>query len=139
MLVCVLFVSSRSGIVFNPSTGAIIDHSQSAKDIDPYFKSKLYAENHSHRKPVPILPNGRSKPGERAHVTHNFISAIGLIRTHNLLIDSSACYHCYHHSKMTRMRQITRTLVQRIPAITPPKTPLSAATHYLKIPQNELL
>ena len=28
----VLFVSSRSGIVFNPSAGAITDHSQSAKD-----------------------------------------------------------------------------------------------------------
>ena len=39
--VCTVFVSSRSGIVFNPSAGAIIDHSQSAKDIDPYFKSQL--------------------------------------------------------------------------------------------------
>ena len=37
----VLLVSSRSGIVFNPSAGAITDHSQSAKDIDPYFKSQL--------------------------------------------------------------------------------------------------
>ena len=41
---CVLCVSSNSGIVFNPSTGAITDHSQSAKDIDPYFKSQLYME-----------------------------------------------------------------------------------------------
>ena len=32
--VCVLFVSSRSGIVFNSNAGAITDHSQSAKDID---------------------------------------------------------------------------------------------------------
>ena len=39
--VCVLFVSSRSGIVFNTSAGAITDHSQSAKDTDPYFKSQL--------------------------------------------------------------------------------------------------
>ena len=38
------FVSSRSGIIFNPSAGAITDHSQSAKDIDPYFKSQLYVE-----------------------------------------------------------------------------------------------
>ena len=45
MPVCVLFVSSRSGIVFNPSAGAITNHSQSAKDIDPYFKSQLYAED----------------------------------------------------------------------------------------------
>ena len=43
--VCALFVSSRSGIVFIPSASAITDHSQSAKDIDPYFKSKLYAED----------------------------------------------------------------------------------------------
>ena len=82
MLVCVLFVSSRSRIVFfNPSTGAIIDHDQSAKDIDPYFKSKLYVKDPSHRQPVPILSNDRSKPGERARVTQNVISAIGLIRT----------------------------------------------------------
>ena len=44
MPVCVLFVSSRSGIVFNSSAGVITDHSQSAKDIDPYFKSQLYVE-----------------------------------------------------------------------------------------------
>ena len=45
MPVFVLFVSSWSGIVFNPSAGAITDHSQSAKDIDPYFKSHLYVED----------------------------------------------------------------------------------------------
>ena len=72
---------SRSGIVFNPSTGAIIVDSQSAKDIDPHFKSKLYVKDPSHRKPVPILSNDRSKPGERERLTHNFISAIGFIRT----------------------------------------------------------
>ena len=65
MLVCVLFVSSRSGFVFNPSPGAITDHSQSAKDIGPYFKSQLYVEDPGHRKPVLILPNRLSKPGER--------------------------------------------------------------------------
>ena len=67
MPVCVLFVSSWSGIVFNPSTSAITDHSQSAKDIDPHFKSQLYVEDPGHRKPVLTLPNGLSKPGERAH------------------------------------------------------------------------
>ena len=45
MAMCVLFLSSRSGVVFNPSAGAITDHSQSAKDIDPYFKSQLYVED----------------------------------------------------------------------------------------------
>ena len=65
--VCVLFVSSRSGIIFNPSAGAITDHSQSTKDIDPYFKSQLYVEDPGHQKPVLILPNGSSEPGERAH------------------------------------------------------------------------
>ena len=39
MPVCVLFVSSSSGIIFNPSDSAITDHGQSAKDIDLYFKS----------------------------------------------------------------------------------------------------
>ena len=67
MPVCVLFVSSRSDIVLNPNAGAITDHSQSAKDIDPYFKSQLYVADPGHRKPVLILPNGLSKPGERAH------------------------------------------------------------------------
>ena len=67
MPMCVLFVSSRSGIVFNPPAGGITDHSQSAKDIDPYFKFQLYVEDPSHRKPVLILPNGLSQPGERAY------------------------------------------------------------------------
>ena len=66
MPVSVLFVSSRSGIVFNPSTGAITDDSQSAKDIDPYFKSQLYVEDPGLRKPVIMLTNGLSKPGKRA-------------------------------------------------------------------------
>ena len=65
--VCVLFVSIRSGIVFNSSAGAITDDSQSAKDIDPCFKSQLYVEDPGHRRPVLILPNGLSKPGKRAH------------------------------------------------------------------------
>ena len=61
------FVSSRSDIIFNMNAGAINDHSQSAKDIDLYFKSQLYVEDLGHRKPVLILPNGLSKLGERAH------------------------------------------------------------------------
>ena len=67
MPVCVLVVSCKSGIVFNPSASAITDHSQSAKDIDPYFKSQLYVEDPDNRKPVLILPNGLIKPEERAH------------------------------------------------------------------------
>ena len=92
MPVYVLFEYGRSGIVFNPSAGAITDHNQSAKDIDPYLKSQINVEDPGQRKPVLILPNGLSKPGERAH-DRNFISAVGGIRTRNLLIDSSACYH----------------------------------------------
>ena len=83
MPVCVLFVSNRLGIVFNTKAGAMTDHSQSAKDIGPYFKSLLYVEDPSHRKPVLILPNGLNKPGERAHDRNS-------LRTHNLLIDSPA-------------------------------------------------
>ena len=85
------FVSSGTGIVFNPVAGAITDYSQSAKDIDPYFQSQLYVENPGHRKPILILPNGLRKPGELAH-DRNLISAVGGIRTRNLLIDSPACY-----------------------------------------------
>ena len=58
MTVCVLFVSSRSGVVFNSSAGAITDHSQSAKNIDPYLKSQLYVEDPGHRKPVLIYQMG---------------------------------------------------------------------------------
>ena len=87
MPMCMLFVSSSNDtrIVFNPSAGAITDHSQSAKDIDPYSKSLLYVEDRGHRKPVLILSNGLSKPGERAH-DRNLISAVCGIRTHNLLV-----------------------------------------------------
>ena len=45
MPMCVPFASSKSDIVFNQSAGTITDHSQSAKDIDPYFKSQLYVED----------------------------------------------------------------------------------------------
>ena len=90
--VCILFVSSRSGIVFNPSAGAITDHSQSAKVIDSYFKSQLYLEDPCHRKSVLILSIGLSKPGERAR-DRNLISVVGGIRIHKILLDSPACYH----------------------------------------------
>ena len=45
MAVCVLFMSSRSGIVFNPSAGANTDGRQLANDIDPYLKSQLYVQH----------------------------------------------------------------------------------------------
>ena len=64
MPVCVLFVSSRSGIVFKKSAGAITDHSQSAKDIDPYFKSQLYLVDPGHRNRYSFYRIGLSKPGE---------------------------------------------------------------------------
>ena len=85
------FVSSRSGV--NSIVGTITDHSQSAKDIDPYFKSQLYVEYPGHRKPLLILPNGPSKNPESERTTEILISALGVIRTHNLVIDSPACYH----------------------------------------------
>ena len=62
--VFVLFVSSRSGIVSNSNAGAITDHSQSAKDKDPYFKSLFYTKDTGHRKPVHICLNGLSTPGD---------------------------------------------------------------------------
>ena len=48
--VCVLFVSSRSVIVFNPIVSVITDKRQSAKDIDQYFKSQLYVKEPASRK-----------------------------------------------------------------------------------------
>ena len=104
MAVCVLFVSSRSGIIFNLSAGAITDHSQSAKATYPYFKSQLYAGDPSHRKTVLILPNRLTKVGERAH-DRNFISAMGGIRIHKLLINSSMCYH----RSITTLRMYTES------------------------------
>ena len=41
MPVYVLFVSRRSGIVFNSSNGAMTEHCKPAKDIDPHFKFLL--------------------------------------------------------------------------------------------------
>ena len=82
--VCVLFVSSTSGIVFNRSAGTIADRSQSAKDIDPYFKSRLCVEDTGHRKPVLILPNGPSKPEERANDRSKFLPWAEIeFRTHS--------------------------------------------------------
>ena len=86
MPMCVLCMSSRSGIVFNPSTGAITDHSQIAKDIEPCFKSQLYVEVPGHRKPVLIWPNGLSND-------KYLISAVSEIETHNLFIDSPFSYY----------------------------------------------
>ena len=76
------------GIVSNQSADAFTDHSQSAKDIDPYFQFQLYAEDHGRRKLVLILPSGLRKPRERER-TH----WVDGIPTRNLLIDSPACYH----------------------------------------------
>ena len=41
MPLCVPFVCSTLGIVLNWIADAITDHSQSAKDIDLYFKTQL--------------------------------------------------------------------------------------------------
>ena len=75
MPVCVLFVSSKSGIVFNQIAGAITDHNQSAKNIDPYFKSQLSAEDPGHRKTVLILS------GEREHDRILFLPCVGFAPT----------------------------------------------------------
>ena len=42
---CAILFFSMLSIVLNPSAGAITDHSQSAIDTFPYFKSKLYVEH----------------------------------------------------------------------------------------------
>ena len=43
--VFILFVFGTSDIDFNPSAGAITVNSQSAKDIDQYFKTQLHVED----------------------------------------------------------------------------------------------
>ena len=77
MPVHLLFVSSTSNIVFSQSAGAITDYSQSAKDIDPYFKSQLYVEDPSQRNPALILANELSKLEERAHDRNKFLPWMG--------------------------------------------------------------
>ena len=66
MPICVQFASCTSDVVFDPSADVITDHSQSAKDIDSYFKSQFNAEDSGHRKSALILSNELSKPGQRA-------------------------------------------------------------------------
>ena len=61
---CVLFVSSTSNIVFNPSAIAITEHSQSAKDIDRYFKSRTAICGGPR---PPKAGTHFSEPRERAH------------------------------------------------------------------------
>ena len=92
MPVCVLFVSCWSGIVFNPSAGAITDHSQSAKDTDTYLKIQLYVEDPAIESRYTVYPVGRVNP-KRERTTEILISAAGGIRTYNLLFDNPARYH----------------------------------------------
>ena len=61
-----VFVPSTSGIVFNPIAGAITDHSQSAKYMDPYLSSRS-VEDRGHCTAVLILPKGLIRPGEPTH------------------------------------------------------------------------
>ena len=66
MPVCVLFVSSRSGIVFNSSAGQALTIANQQR-TSTHILSPSSVENPGHRRPVLILPNGLSKLGERAH------------------------------------------------------------------------
>ena len=72
MPMCVLFVSGGSGIVCNPSAGAITDHSKSAKDMDPYYKSQLYVEDSGHRKLLLIYRMGCVNPESERTTEINF-------------------------------------------------------------------
>ena len=51
-------MSSTSDNVCNQSASEIIDHNQSPKDIDSYFKYQLCVEDPCDWKPVLILPSG---------------------------------------------------------------------------------
>ena len=50
---CIVRQSSTLAILVNQSTGTITDHGQSAKDIDTYFMSQFYVEDH-----VPLVVDG---------------------------------------------------------------------------------
>ena len=85
---CVSIVFSTSGIIFNPSTSVIIDHSQSVKDITLFQvsapcggprppKAGTHFTEWVAGKSVLILPNEWSKPGEQAHVRNKFLLWMG--------------------------------------------------------------
>ena len=90
--VCTVFVSSRSGIVFNQSADSITDHRQSGNDIDPYFKSQLYEKGSGTESRYSVYRMGWVNL-ESERTTEILHSAVGGIRTRKLLIDSPACYH----------------------------------------------
>ena len=62
MPVSVLFVPSTSGIDVNPSADTLTDHSQSAKDIDSYFKSQLYVVDPATERRYSFYRMGRVNP-----------------------------------------------------------------------------
>ena len=88
----VLFVSSTSYIVFNPSAGAITDYSQSAKNIDSHFNSQIYVVDPSHGNPVLILLHCLSKAGERAYVRNKILLLVGFEPTRPQLLDRQASF-----------------------------------------------
>ena len=75
MYVRVLFVSSTSGIFFNPRADAVTDHIQSANDITPYIRCQLHVDELCNWRPILILPSAR---------VQKLISAVGGIRTYNM-------------------------------------------------------
>ena len=103
------FVSSRSRIVFNPSAGAITDHSQAAKNIDPYFKFQLYVEDPGHRKPVLSLPNWLSEPGERAY-DRNFTFCSGWDSNSQPLDRQSSVLPLSYHRSSKLLDEISNEL-----------------------------
>ena len=70
--VCLLIVSSTSGIVFNQSAGALTDTANHRRTRTRIL-SPSSLEDPGHRKLVLILPNGMSKHGERAHDRNKFL------------------------------------------------------------------
>ena len=71
---------------------SLATRNQSTKDIDPYFKSQLYVEDPGTECRYSVYRMGWVNP-ESARTTDIFISAVGGIRTHNLLVDSPTWYH----------------------------------------------
>ena len=98
MTTCVLFVSSWSDIIFNPSADAITDHNQSAKNIDPLSLSYKYSHIHT---------NAYTQSHTRTHIEANvYIHMHTCIRAH-LHIYTQTYTHTHIRNNSTNKRLLS--------------------------------
>ena len=73
--VCVYCLLLTNHVLFQPKH----DHYQTAKDIDPYFKSQLDVEDPGHRKPVLIFPEWAELPRSTCEAALECMDAYNVI------------------------------------------------------------